>query len=216
MSAVPSPNKKPGGKAMQIVLIEDEAGTLAALAYLLRHMGHLVQEFVDPRQALANLSEKTDLVVSAVTKPTLGGLDVVKELCTNRRNPLPRVLLMTEGDHQGLLTAYPPSILIGILPKPFCLADFSQTISQLAQTRTQCSGTIGSFCSHVYHGRQDRDGTAKQGRLCFTSEYATCPHYDAECGQAFRHGIRGLFLRQTKTKGVPMFHDGVNTPIALG
>ena len=173
---------------MQIMLIEYEAATLAALAYLLRHLGHQVQEFVEPRQALADLSEEPDLVVSAVTKPTWDGFDMAKELCSNMKPP-PKVLLMAEGDHQDLLTAYPPSTLIGILPKPFCLADFSLTISQLEKTRTQCPGTIGSFCPHVYHGRPDQDGTAKLGHLCFTPEYATCPHYDAECGQTFRHGI---------------------------
>ena len=174
---------------MQIVLIDDEPATLGVLTVLLRHLGHQVRQYADPKQALADLPEDTDLVVSDIGMPALDGFDVAETVHAILGNHLPRVLLISAGDYQARLEAYPPSTVIGILPKPIGMADLSRVISLLEQTRTRCPGTLGTFCPHAPGGQEDPGGIARLGGLCFTPAYAACPHYDAECGKALRSSI---------------------------
>ena len=174
---------------MRIVLIDDNDGSLGAMAMLMRHLGHQVREFADPVQALATISLDTDLVVSDVNMPTMDGFALAEEVLAILGNHLPKVLLFSGGDHQTELEAYPPSAIIGIMPKPIRLTTLSHILTLLERARTQCPGTLGTFYPCVQTSPEETDASAKTVNQCFSSAYASCPHYNAGCGKGLRFSV---------------------------
>lgn len=178
-----------GAQAMRIVLIDDNDGSLGAMAMLMRHLGHQVREFVDPLQALAAISLDTDLVVSDVNMPAMDGFAVAEEVLAILGNHLPKVLLFSGGDHKTKLEVYPPSAIIGIMPKPIRLANLSHILTLLERARTQCPGTLGTFYPCVQTSPENTDVGAESVNKCFSSAYADCPHYNAGCGKGLRFSV---------------------------
>lgn len=169
------------------MLIDDDVSLLDLLVCLMRRMGHQASGYSDPMQALSKLAWDTDLVISDVSMSGLDGFDVAERVQTMLGTHFPKTLLVSGGGHQVRLERCPPSLVIGLLPKPFTVTSLSPLISLLAQTRSQCPGTQGLYCSHAAKDPGKRRPVyAGQGRICYTSDYAKCPYYNLECGQALR------------------------------
>ena len=174
---------------MRIMLIDDDATILGITTLLLRRMGHDVLSFNDPRQALASLPNSgADLIVSDILMPDLSGFDVAARVAETLGTVPPRVLLVSGyHDMRERMEETPPSVVIGVLPKPFAFSDLSKVISVLERARDRCPGTLHSFCPHA---RKDEPGQTGCADPCHSPSYATCPHYDSLCGKELRHWIR--------------------------
>lgn len=195
------------GLAVRIILIEDDASALAVVANLMTHMGHEVQPFTNPRAALAGLTEQVDLVVSGVALQDLNGFDVALSVHAKLGDRLPRVLLMTGDSCEDVLTAYPPSVVIGIVHKPIRYTSLERILTLLQKTRGRCPGAFReSLCTAMQHGRNATTGPCKATGLCFTSTYALCPNYNTGCGRTLRETIaaRG----KTCLEPCTIRHDG--------
>jgi DNA-binding NtrC family response regulator len=79
-----------------ILLVDDEAKILNALAGALRHDGHEVVATANPREAQRMLSQRMfDLLVVDNLMPELTGLDLVRELSAAAGTERPQVVMMT-------------------------------------------------------------------------------------------------------------------------
>lgn len=170
---------------MRVMLIDDDRTILAVTTLLLRRMGHDVLNFEDPRQALSSLPcSGADLVVSDIVMPDLNGFDVAARVAEMLGTTPPRVLLVSGyHDLRERMEGTPPSVVIGVLPKPFAFADLSRVVSLLERSRACCPGALCSFCPQV---RKDKPSPAGDAALCLSPLYAACPHYDNVCGKELR------------------------------
>lgn len=193
---------------MFITLVEDDLCVLGVLTDLLRHMGHEVRAFSNPRDAIADLSTRIDLVISDIALPGIDGFGIASAVDAVLGNHLPRVLLITGGDYQAELATYPPSMVIGVMRKPIRYADLSRVVSLISETRTRCPGTVRSFCRHVCKSDDEHDRAAGSDSPCFTSEYANCKHYDSECGIALRGSVasHSIHASATQPKAYPQVY----------
>ena len=79
---------------MRILLVEDERMTRVALTGTLRKEGHEVSPCPDGNAALEALRQETyDLVLTDLSLPGAGGLEILREAAS--RHPAPRVIIMT-------------------------------------------------------------------------------------------------------------------------
>lgn len=177
---------------MNIMLIDDDPGVLAVTKVLLKGLGHTVVSFRDPRQAVGVLTENhVDLVISDVRMPVLDGFEVARLVAEAFGTSPPRVLLVSGGDDAGQkLQTTPPSVVIGLLPKPVDRDDLGEVLSLLEQSRACCPGTVAPFCPHVQKRSAGRVGVSAPGLPCHASDYTACPHYAGDCGTPLRHWIR--------------------------
>lgn len=173
-------------KTMNVVLIDDDEVIRIVLVCWLRRLGHQVWDFADPRQALAHLPKDTDLVISDITLPNMDGFSVAATVCSMPENQLPKVLLISGGDHQMRLALCPPSQIIGLMLKPISFAHFSRILTLLEQTRTRCPGTLESLCPHARTLPGEPGTAGAPESLCYSARYASCSHYNATCGETLR------------------------------
>lgn len=176
---------------MKIVLIDDDESTLAVLSAFMRFLGHHVLAFSDPLQALAKLPTDTDLVVSDINMPTMDGFAVAEAVHAALGNRVPSVLLTSGGDHQAQLDMCPPSVIIGLMPKPASLSGVRRILLLLGQSRTQCPGSLLVLCPHASEPAAHAGADAPRPGPCCTSDYATCLHYNTVCGPALRLMVSG-------------------------
>ena len=79
-----------------ILLVDDEAKILAALAQALRSEGHEVVATACPREAQRLLAQRMfDLFVVDNLMPELTGLDLIRELSTQPASERPQIIMMT-------------------------------------------------------------------------------------------------------------------------
>ena len=183
---------------MRVVLIDDNAITLRVTSHLLRRMGHNVLDFDDPEKAVQSLpGSNVDMVVSDIVMPNLSGFDVAMHAAETLGTVPPRVLLISGyHDMRGQMEEIPPSVVIGVLPKPFSFGDLSRVVSLLERAQTRCPGVLCSFCPQPL-----RD---KAGTLCESNLYSSCPHYDVSCGRKLRAWIWGQNMDPNRRESLPL------------
>jgi DNA-binding response OmpR family regulator len=126
---------------MQILVVEDEARILTFVARALRAAGMTVSVADDGRQGLARaLAYPFDLVILDLMLPTLGGLEVVRELHA-RKPDLPVLILSARTDLDTKLRGFALGAS-DYLAKPFALDEL------LARVRVQ---------TRRHRGRDQRD-----------------------------------------------------------
>ncbi len=113
-----------------VLLVDDERPVLQVADLLLRRQGFTVRGFLDPRDAIREFEERPaafDLIVTDLTMPYLGGLDLVRRVRT-RRPDLP-ALIMTGygGDHDA--RTFSAAGVCGPLQKPFTADAFNEAVA---------------------------------------------------------------------------------------
>ena len=170
---------------MIVFVVDDEKPVLSVMASALTPLGHAVSAFSSPCDVVASLTPDVDLVISDVSMPEMDGFQLAEKVAQTLGDSPPRTLLMTGRDPDGRLASSSTAAVIGLLYKPFSLSNLYTVLHLLEQTRTLCPGRIGPFCASV---RRERENPAVEG-LCESPHYATCPHYDTDCGRRLRDWI---------------------------
>ena len=118
------------GRALSVLVVDDEPSVARLLALMVEQLGHRAEVVHSGREALARLEQGSyDLVTLDLRMPQMSGQEVWRRLRTFPR--CPRVIFVT-GDFASdeartfLATAGQP-----YLEKPFQLADFSRKIHEL-------------------------------------------------------------------------------------
>ncbi len=152
-------------------------------------MGHTVLDFSDPLEAVRALSENPfDLVICDVQMPGMDGFQVARKVVEGFGTTPPKVLLISGYDAGGRLDEFPPSAVIGLLPKPFSVAEFAEVLDVVENTREKCPGRIAVLCERVQKHRCGEGDDARLS-LCHSPQYSECEHYDAMCGERFRSWV---------------------------
>jgi CheY-like chemotaxis protein len=123
---------------LRIVIAEDTALLRAAIAEVLRHEGHVVEELQDGAQLLMRVSrafsaratphEGIDIIISDVRMPGSSGLDVLRKLRQARRT-IPFLVITADAD--PLVRATAAELRAGFLPKPFTMVQLRKAVSDL-------------------------------------------------------------------------------------
>jgi CheY-like chemotaxis protein len=173
---------------MNVVVVDDDGQILGFTRLILERMGHAVREFSDPAAAVASLGNgDVDLVISDIVMPGMDGFGVAAETAKRLGSSPPRVLLVSGNDEQiEKADRVAPSVVIGVLRKPYGVDAFARVISALARTRTCCPGAIFPFCPRFPEGTGALGGTERATALCASARYAECRLYEDHCGRAFR------------------------------
>ena len=118
------------GRRMTILLAEDEPALRNTIAELLRDMGHNVLTACDGEEALVvanDLSQPFDALVTDLTMPRLGGIDLAVHV--RQRRPGVALLFMTGyGETADIEERFPKSRL---LRKPFAAQVLMDALSRL-------------------------------------------------------------------------------------
>jgi len=170
------------------MVIDDDAGSLRVMHAVLRRLGHMVVAFSDPRDAVAGLSgSDVDLVISDVQMPGLDGFAVAEHVAQALGTAPPKVLLVSGSeDGQSRMQATPPSVVIGLLAKPFEYATVAGLLSLLEQSRTCCPGIVAPICRYSQHRDREPCDSHSPSALCCSPGYADCPHYAGCCAETLR------------------------------
>jgi CheY-like chemotaxis protein len=177
---------------MRVMLIDDDTDVLNIINLRLQCLGHSVAAFSDSRQALTTLQRgTTDLVISDIKMPFADGFCVARHVAETLGTSPPRLLLISGTPDDRRLQEFPPSMIIGVLPKPFSHADLTQVLAMLEPTRSRCPGTLAGFCAFADKvGKPGVFGeSAGCAGVCGSTNYAECPHYDQHCGLALRNWV---------------------------
>lgn len=113
---------------MHILLVDDEADILAALADVLTDLGHSVHCCADGEEALARFADESfDLVLSDVRMPKMDGVQLARVLA-ERCPGLPVVLISGHGEDELVEQAVPGNS-VGFLRKPVRIRDLQECIA---------------------------------------------------------------------------------------
>jgi two-component system response regulator HydG len=118
----------------QILVVEDDDDTRAAVAGTLRELGHNVAPFSNARAALTALEERQfDVLVSDIRMPGTDGLQLCANVVGNYPD-LPVVLMTAYGDSTAVVQGLRAGA-VDFLPKPFSLDDLKQAIERALARR---------------------------------------------------------------------------------
>jgi len=127
------------GNALRILLVEDEEAILQEIAEYLRRRRLDVStsaSFEAAQQALAEVGDNLDVVVTDVRLPDGDGLDLVQQIGSST-GPRPRVIVITGHLDQKSVTAARDSGAEAVLLKPFALrALFERIVSPAGASST--------------------------------------------------------------------------------
>jgi CheY-like chemotaxis protein len=124
------PDAGDAGRALRVLLVDDELSSAEVLALILAGEGYQVTLAADARQALAKLEEAApDLLVSDFMMPGMHGGDLVKAV--RARSGFEGIpVLLISGVPEAALRAYEvPND--AYLRKPFGLEQFLQVLQEL-------------------------------------------------------------------------------------
>lgn len=121
-----------------ILLAEDDPAIREMLASTLRRDGHVVEPFPDGGELLAHLEtlvlekgkERPDLVVSDVSMPGVGGMEVLAAVRAAAID-VPFILITAFADRDAHDRAYDLGAVM--LEKPFLLNSFRETVRWLVE-----------------------------------------------------------------------------------
>jgi CheY-like chemotaxis protein len=127
----PEAADQPNGRAMSILLIDDENLLLEAVSEHLMNMGHRVSCHMDPSKALeCAYKENFDLVITDRAMPGMTGDRVAKSV-KEYRPDLPVIMLTGFGDIM-LQTGEQPENIDLVLSKPVSVQTIRSTLAQFA------------------------------------------------------------------------------------
>jgi DNA-binding NtrC family response regulator len=120
----------PHGTLHTLLLVDDDAETLAALARALRGTGHRILTTTAPAQALELLdTEAVDVIVSDVDMPGMSGLELMRRV----RRSFPavvRILLTGQGCMETVISGINDGEIFRYLTKPWDREVLRSTIAQ--------------------------------------------------------------------------------------
>ena len=115
----------------RILIVEDDAHTVAVLSLWLGQHGHDVVKTGNGVQALEALSQEPfDLIISDVNMPGMDGLELVKVVRSQRRLEVPFLMLSSRCD-QTELAKQVESYGVVLYPKPFMPSRLMAQIDRL-------------------------------------------------------------------------------------
>jgi CheY-like chemotaxis protein len=122
----------------RIVVVDDEAGVLRAVATYLRGLGHHVRTATSGHEAIAALSESpADLVVTDINMPGMDGIEIITSL-REAASSTP-IIAMSGGGlfDKGLLLDSAEALGADrTLEKPFDLAELGSAVEELTGPRS--------------------------------------------------------------------------------
>lgn len=177
---------------MRVLLIDDDADVLNLTGLYLQRIGHAVAPFRDPQEAVRTLrSSEPDLIISDIKMPAIDGFGVAAHVAETLGTSPPRLLLISGTPDAGRVQDFPPSMIIGVLPKPFSYTDLTRVLALLEPARSQCPGTLAGFCqfADASNRKGTSEGSPSNACTCVSLRYAECQYYDRHCGLALRHWV---------------------------
>ncbi len=128
------------GTDMRILLLEDDAQLGTWVTNGLREEGHVVDHFVDGKDALmAAMGQEYDLLILDRMVPGLDGLSVLKSLRASR-NATPALFLTALGEIDARVEGFDAGG-DDYLTKPFAFAELSARVSALGRRRDGADST---------------------------------------------------------------------------
>jgi CheY-like chemotaxis protein len=120
------------GKA--ILIVDDEAGIMSALAFLLGRDGYVVNTASNGRLALEKIEEQAyDLILCDLRMPELDGPGLYRELERRAPDLLKRMIFLTGDTLSSETTIFLKSADMPYLSKPFRAADVRRVVQQKLQ-----------------------------------------------------------------------------------
>ena len=120
------------GKA--ILIVDDEAGIMSALAYLLNRDGYMVHTASNGRLALEKIAERAyDLILCDLRMPELDGPGLYHELEQRAPDLLKRMIFLTGDTLSTETSQFLKSAAMPYLSKPFRAADVRRVVQQKLQ-----------------------------------------------------------------------------------
>jgi CheY-like chemotaxis protein len=171
---------------MKIFVVDDEKPLVDLVGGFLDRLNHTHREFTDPREALRAIDHTVDLVIADVSMPQLDGFRLALRVAAVLGMSPPRTLLISGNDQAEQLKWASPSMVIGVLPKPFTCADLQSVLEVLQQTRSRCPGVLMPICPCGVNGVSSR---LSKRRPCDNSDYASCRFYGTACGKSLQQWI---------------------------
>jgi len=121
------------GKKTTILLVEDETSLLEFFSTILRREGYEVITAGNGVEALEIAKEqpvdRIDVLFTDVAMPYMGGIQLAQSL--REFQPDLRVLLTSGLPEDEVWDRCGPDLQVGFLPKPFLVADLSETMRSL-------------------------------------------------------------------------------------
>ncbi|RBQ32337.1 DNA-binding response regulator [Arcobacter sp. FW59] len=114
---------------MKILLLEDELMLNTAICEYLRNIGHMVENFLDGKDALDNISNGYDLLILDVNVPTIDGFELLNEL-NNKKIHIPTIFISAQIDIEDITKAYELGCR-EYIKKPFHLGELGIKINQI-------------------------------------------------------------------------------------
>lgn len=123
----------PPGRALSVLIVDDESAIRDVLASFLRRRGHLVDTAAEGAAALAAVSARTpdtmfDVILSDLRMPGLGGDELMRRLRAIDPALLERVILMTGDAASDETVATLAQAGVPVIVKPFTLAELAELV----------------------------------------------------------------------------------------
>ncbi len=118
-----------------ILVVDDDAGMLRTLHYILSEKGYLVDTATDGAGAIAHLNKKHfDILLTDIKMPGMNGVELMRE--TKRLSPDTIIVMMTAYTRDELVQEAMREGAMAVLPKPL---DFDQIISFIEESHNHKS-----------------------------------------------------------------------------
>jgi CheY-like chemotaxis protein len=134
--AFPPPEQAtpPASTDKAILIVDDEAGIMSALAYLLGRDGYLVNTAPNGRIALEKIAEQPyDLILCDLRMPELDGPGLYHELEARAPHLLKRMIFLTGDTLSSETSVFLKEANMPYLSKPFRAADVRRVVQQRLQ-----------------------------------------------------------------------------------
>ena len=120
------------GRAMVILMVEDNQDLRSSTVELLQFLGHRVVSVPDAEQALRQLeSGAFDILFTDLTLPKMSGAELARHVLQHHR---PTRVIITSGYGRAMANAQ--NLDAVFLPKPYRVADLEEVLAKLPVART--------------------------------------------------------------------------------
>lgn len=120
-----------GNPPLSVLVVDDEAIVGKRLLLALNDAGYDVEVFVDPKEALARLVDRSfDIVVTDVRMQDVDGIQILETVAA--RSPATKVIMITayatiEVAHEAIAKG-----VFDFIPKPFKVSEFLDVMAKAA------------------------------------------------------------------------------------
>ena len=117
----------------RILIVDDDAEVLSFMTDALDDQGYDVRSLQNSVHASAVLGEESfDLIITDIVMPRVHGLEILEN--ARRRSPSARVIFVTGHPQQAIVQEGLQKGAVGVLEKPFTMAEFQSVVSQALAT----------------------------------------------------------------------------------